>query len=185
MSGVCLTPCRVSSEVSYKAVGFTISWISRLAGCAVMTSPLPIDLSESPREGFMQQPRAALKLRILILDDDLMCRNVLRKMIARLGHEPLEAENGRFVLERFQCERPDVVLLDLHMPEVDGFDFLKSLRSAGIETPVITMSGGGRLSPGVMLRSTLLLGAQQSLPKPFSGDELEAAISAAMKLKHP
>lgn len=150
-----------------------------------MPSAAHIDPPKSENEISVAEGAGTPKLKILVLDDDFTCRCALRQMITRLGHETLEAESGLAALEIFRNEHPDLLLLDIHMPEIDGIDFLSALRGAENTTPVITMSGGGHFPPGVILRSTLMLGAQHMLPKPFSGDELDLAIREAMGPNRP
>ncbi len=66
---------------------------------------------------------------VLLVDDDAAAREVLRKMLGRDGWTVLEAENGRVALERIEQEVPTLVLLDLMMPEMDGFEFVEALRA--------------------------------------------------------
>jgi len=146
-----------------------------------MSSVASTDLPSSQCDELPSAVDDHSKLNILVLDDDFTCRTALRQMITRLGHVTLEADTGLAALDVFKNAKPDILLLDIHMPEIDGIDFLIALREAENEIPVITMSGGGPFPPGVALRSSLLLGARQALPKPFSGDELDLAIRAAIK----
>ena len=80
--------------------------------------------------------------RILVVEDDLPTRDVLRRSISDLGWSVAEAGNGREGLERFDEQIPDLILLDLMMPEMDGFEFLAELRSrsGGESVPVVVMT---------------------------------------------
>jgi CheY-like chemotaxis protein len=72
---------------------------------------------------------------VLIVEDDAATRAVLRRSLEKDGWAVAEAENGRIGLERVGAELPAVVLLDLMMPEMDGFEFLEGLRSGGFAEP--------------------------------------------------
>jgi CheY-like chemotaxis protein len=80
--------------------------------------------------------------RVLLVEDDASTREWLRRMLVEEGWEVSEAENGRVGLERIQQARPDLVLLDLLMPEMDGFEFLAELRKKGLlqEVPVVVVT---------------------------------------------
>jgi CheY-like chemotaxis protein len=80
--------------------------------------------------------------RILVVEDDLPTRDVLRRSITNLGWSVAEAGNGREGLERFDEQHPDLILLDLMMPEMDGFEFLAELRTraGGESVPVVVMT---------------------------------------------
>jgi CheY-like chemotaxis protein len=69
------------------------------------------------------------KARILIADDRSSSRELLRLVLERAGYEVLEAENGRSALDRARSTVPDLILLDLQMPEMDGYQVLANLRS--------------------------------------------------------
>ena len=90
---------------------------------------------------------------ILIVDDDPQVRRVTRKLVELHGFSAAEAANGHEGLEMFRAMRPDVVLLDIFMPEKDGFEMLSDLRRIAPNTPVIAMSGGGRTDAAISLRS--------------------------------
>jgi len=79
---------------------------------------------------------------VLLVEDDEAARTVLRRALDREGWQVVEAPNGRVALERFTERRPGLVLLDLMMPEMDGFEFLEALRERGEvgEVPVIVIT---------------------------------------------
>jgi DNA-binding response OmpR family regulator len=110
--------------------------------------------------------------RILVIDDAPDLAMVMRMLLERAGHEVITAENGRRGLRRFFEERPDLVVLDLRMPELDGWETLERLRDLS-EVPVLIHSGQlptaeelARLRPG--------LDAYQR--KPARGPELAALV---------
>ena len=78
--------------------------------------------------------------KILVVDDSLFARMNICDMLQEAGYETLQAQNGREGLEKVLSEKPDCVLSDLLMPEMDGIGFLTSLRAMEITTPVIVLS---------------------------------------------
>ncbi|MGH7318414.1 MAG: response regulator, partial [Candidatus Rokuibacteriota bacterium] len=81
-------------------------------------------------------------LPVLVVDDDVALRELLRRILEREGYRVLEAENGRAALQRIREEPPGVILLDLMMPEMDGFEFVTELRKqdAGRAIPIIVIT---------------------------------------------
>jgi len=79
---------------------------------------------------------------VLVIDDDAATREMIRRALQAAGWEVQEAENGRVGLERVAAARPQLVLLDLSMPEMDGFDFVAALRETenGAHIPVIVLT---------------------------------------------
>jgi CheY-like chemotaxis protein len=79
---------------------------------------------------------------VLVVEDDEATRATLRRALEKDGWEVAEAENGRVGLTRLDSSRPDLVLLDLMMPEMDGFEFLEALRSRPAEScpPVVVIT---------------------------------------------
>lgn len=118
---------------------------------------------------------------ILIVDDDPAVRRVTRTLVEFLGHTTAEAVNGHEGLKMFTAIRPDVVLLDMLMPEKDGIETLRDIREIDPITPIIAMSGGSRVDAVLCLRFASNLGAPLVLLKPFTADELSAAIELALK----
>ena len=78
--------------------------------------------------------------KILIVDDAGFARFMIGKIIKETGHEIIEAENGRIGLEKIESERPDLVITDLLMPEVDGVMLLAELKKKKNAVPVVVMS---------------------------------------------
>ncbi|MCA9954744.1 MAG: response regulator [Ardenticatenaceae bacterium] len=108
---------------------------------------------------------------ILIVDDEAMTRNLLRLMLERAGFKILEAEDGVQALEVVAAESPDLLILDVMMPNVDGITVCETLR-AEAETavlPIILLSA--RTSPEAV-QLGMKAGADRYLSKPISREEL-------------
>ncbi len=102
--------------------------------------------------------------RILTIDDEDVIRQSFRFILEDAGYEVLEAENGRVGLEILEQEHPDLLLVDLRMPEVDGLQVLARTRQAFPDTPVVVVSGTGVIADVV---EALRLGAWDYLLKPI------------------
>jgi DNA-binding response OmpR family regulator len=114
------------------------------------------------------------RFRVLVVDDEERIINFLRSKLKASGYEVLTASNGLEALEQAQTQEPDLVVLDLLMPKMDGFETLKELRSFSA-VPLIILSARGA---DVDKIKGLTLGADDYLPKPFNPDELVARIEA-------
>jgi CheY-like chemotaxis protein len=110
---------------------------------------------------------------ILIIDDSRFTRSNIAKALRNNQYEVLEADNGASGLDMISKHNPDVVITDLLMPEMDGFEFLENLRSRGIAVPVIVMSADIQETTR---RRVLELGAKILLNKPFQGATLLEAL---------
>ena len=113
-----------------------------------------------------QQPK-----KVLIVDDDDEVASTLGSMIERHGFQTVRAENGAVALSKIQNERPDVILLDIVMPVMDGFQLLSVLRKMpeARDIPVIILSVR---SDDATVSAAWQGGATLYLPKPFSSREL-------------
>ncbi len=113
---------------------------------------------------------------ILYIDDDRMSRQVIGAYLQELGYKVLLADSGEKGLQYFQEESPDVLLLDLRMPGMDGFEVLKQVRSQDSETPILVISGIGEMEDVIQ---ALRFGATNYLIK--SLDDLKV-LEKAMKI---
>ena len=114
--------------------------------------------------------------RILLVDDDDFVRRPVQMNLQRAGHEVDEASNGKDAVVAYR-ERPyDVVITDLIMPEQEGLETIMQLRRHDAQVRVIAISGGGRVNATNYLALARSLGAQRTLAKPFTTDELLEAI---------
>ncbi len=118
--------------------------------------------------------------RILVVDDDQDVRDMLCRTLAASGYEAFPASGGRQAVERLQCDPPDLVITDVVMPEVDGFEVLLKLRLLAPGVRVLVMSGGGRVEPAVILDLARRLGARSVLRKPFTRAEILHAMERAL-----
>ncbi|GIW40160.1 MAG: hypothetical protein KatS3mg076_0737 [Candidatus Binatia bacterium] len=116
--------------------------------------------------------------RVLVVDDEKDIRSSLRGILTDEGLEVLEAENGRRAVELARKERPDVVLLDVWMPDGDGLEILRELRKEFPPPEVIMISGHGTIETAV--RATQW-GACDFVEKPFSLEGLLRAVSSALR----
>ena len=121
------------------------------------------------------------QFRILVVDDEQRILNFLSSKLRASGYEVLTASNGIEALEQIQAQEPDLVVLDVMMPKMDGFETLKGLRSFS-SVPVIILSAKGSNADKV---KGLGLGADDYLAKPFSPDELIARIEAVRRRMAP
>ncbi|MCD6520520.1 MAG: response regulator transcription factor [Anaerolineae bacterium] len=116
-------------------------------------------------------------MRILAVDDD---RNNL-KMIAFLlreeGYEVITTDNGKEALELVDSQHPDLVILDVMMPQIDGFEVCRRIRQT-MDVPIIILSAKGETADKVL---GLELGADDYLPKPFEPSELLARVRAVLR----
>lgn len=119
---------------------------------------------------------------VLVVDDNREVRAMLAHYLKRLGHDVTLAENGRQALELARAQAFDLVLLDIMMPEMDGYEVLERLKSdpALRHIPVIVISAVEELESVV---KCIKLGAEDSLSKPFNPVMLQARIGASLEKK--
>lgn len=116
---------------------------------------------------------------VLLVDDSELVRSVLTKLLGARGYRVIEAANGREGLEMFASTRPDLVITDLQMPEMDGLTFIAELNDRYINIPVIVISGEGTLPQAI---EAVRLGAWDYVIKPIRDvRELEITITRALE----
>jgi DNA-binding NtrC family response regulator len=118
--------------------------------------------------------------KILLVDDDAQLREMLREILELAGHQVRGAKDGRVALALYRAERADLVLTDLVMPEKEGLETIRELLRHDPRATVIAMSGGGHSTADLNLTMAEKLGARDTLPKPFSREELLAAVERAL-----
>jgi DNA-binding response OmpR family regulator len=117
-------------------------------------------------------------MRILIAEDDATSLHLLRKFLEAKGHFVIAAMNGQEALDKFSKEKPELVLLDVMMPKLDGWMVLQKVRESGAKTPVIMVTAKDSTDDKVRGFST---GADDYITKPFDLREVEARIEAVMR----
>jgi len=117
-------------------------------------------------------------LRILVVDDEPAIRRFLRASLGAQGYQVIEAQTATSALELFRRNTPDVVVLDLGLPDGDGFDVIRTLRENGSAAPIIVLSS--RTDEAGKVRA-LDLGADDYVTKPFGVEELLARLRAALR----
>ncbi len=115
--------------------------------------------------------------KILIVDDAEFLRMRISKMLRADGHDVLEAENGLRAVEKYQAEKPDIVLMDITMPEMDGLTALKEIRALSANTASVVMLTA--LGQESVVLDAIKSGAKDFIVKPF---ERERVLNAIAKL---
>ena len=119
-------------------------------------------------------------LRILVVDDEPPIRRFLRTSLTSQGYDVLEAEDGATALGMLRRNAVDVLVLDLGLPGMDGFEVIKDMREGGSSLPIIVLSSRSDETGKVR---ALDMGADDYVTKPFGMDELLARIRAAVRHK--
>src|SRR5512132_3462736 len=116
--------------------------------------------------------------KVLIVEDDRVIAEGMARHLSSAGFDPVVVGKGEQGLARLRFERPDVVVLDLMLPERDGWSVIEAARSEGIATPIVVVSARGTEHDRV---HALEIGADDYLVKPFSMKELVARVRAASR----
>jgi CheY-like chemotaxis protein len=114
--------------------------------------------------------------RILVVDDDAVLRKMVRVVLEVAGYDVIEAGDGAAGLRLQREQGADLVLVDIFMPEVDGLEFIRTLRAGLPHARIIAMSGGGPVGGTDMLTAAAAFGASRTLRKPFEPRHLLTAI---------
>jgi len=116
--------------------------------------------------------------KILIVEDDNVIADGMARHLSAAGLDPVVVGRGELGLARLRFENPDVCVLDLMLPELDGWKLIETARSEGIGTPIVVVSARGTEHDRV---HALEIGADDYLVKPFSMRELVARVGAAAR----
>ena len=114
---------------------------------------------------------------VLVVDDVEDMRFVLRKVIERAGMQPVEAEDGRSALNVIRRQHPDIVVLDIRMPDMDGYEVFRRAKELDNELPIIMITAFAGVDDAVRM---VKAGAYDYLPKPFSNEALLLTIHRAL-----
>jgi len=128
-------------------------------------------------------PTPERRLKILIVDDSKTIVSVITNILQK-DYETCSAGNGLIAIESFQKEKPDLILMDVEMPEMNGFEACKKIKALDSEnngfTPIIFITGKGDLES---MKTGLKSGAEDYLAKPFEPEELLARVQAVLRTK--
>ncbi len=117
---------------------------------------------------------------ILVVDDEKNIRESLKGVLEDEGYKVLLAESGRRAIDELSKNHVDVVLLDILLPDIDGIDLLRRIKSEDPGIPVVVMSGHGTIETAV---KAIKLGAHNFLEKPLSIDELLISVENALRME--
>jgi two-component system KDP operon response regulator KdpE len=120
---------------------------------------------------------SAAALKVLVIDDEPPIRKLLRMGLTTQGYQTLEASNGKTALELLG-QKPDLVILDLGLPDIQGHELLRTIRSRNENVPIVVLSSRGDEAGKVQ---ALDLGADDYVTKPFGMEELLARMRAALR----
>lgn len=127
-----------------------------------------------------------MSLSVLVVDDEPMARTLLRLMLVRAGFDVVEAEDGFDALDKVKRATPDVMILDVMMPGMDGFSVCAHVRNDMeiAELPIIMLSAKTDLDS---VNKGLSIGANRYLTKPISPEELTRQVHEVLKTEsnHP
>ena len=118
-----------------------------------------------------------MSIKILIVDDDRSIVELMRLYLEKEGYTCITAENGKIALQKFAAESPDLLILDVMMPETDGWQVCREIRKTS-NTPIIMLTAKGETFDKVL---GLELGADDYMVKPFETKELIARIKAVLR----
>jgi two-component system, OmpR family, response regulator MprA len=117
-------------------------------------------------------------MRVLVVDDDPSVRESLRRSLVFNGYQVELADDGEHAIRKVASTHPDVVVLDVMMPRMDGLAACRALRAAGDDVPVLMLTARDEVSDRV---AGLDAGADDYLPKPFALEELLARLRALLR----
>jgi two-component system, chemotaxis family, chemotaxis protein CheY len=112
--------------------------------------------------------------KILVVDDAAFMRLRAAKLLVEAGHQVLEAENGRMAVETYLRERPDCVLMDITMPEMDGLEALAEIREKDPQARIAMLTAMGQQA---IVLDAIKRGAKDFVVKPFAPDRVLAAVA--------
>ena len=119
-----------------------------------------------------------MSLKILIVDDAQVDRSNLERILSGAGHRVVQAESGEQALARARTDKPDVILMDVNMPDLDGFAATRQLKADATtkDIPVVFVTGKNQKADIAWGR---MLGARGYVGKPYSAEDILAQIAVA------
>ena len=168
-----------SSARSSASSGIATGLGFAVVGCALATEEAchQIVTIRKPEKSRAQHYRRDVA-KILIVEDDNVIADGMARHLAAAGFDPIVVGRGELGLTRLRYENPDVCVLDLMLPELDGWKLIETARAEGIGTPIVVVSARGTEHDRV---HALEIGADDYLVKPFSMRELVARVGAAAR----
>jgi two-component system KDP operon response regulator KdpE len=121
---------------------------------------------------------SAAPLRVLVIDDEPPIRKLLRVGLSAHGYQTIEASSGKMALELLGREPPDLIVLDLGLPDMQGHELLRTMRARNDRVPIVVLSSRDDESGKVQALDS---GADDYVTKPFGMDELLARMRAALR----
>ena len=119
--------------------------------------------------------------KILLVVDDALVRTSLSYALEDAGYDVVEGGNGDEGLAALARDTFDLVVLDILMPERDGIETIREIRKRWTNLPVLAISGGGRTGWGDFLGMAMILGANDTMAKPFAATEFVARVSRLLE----
>lgn len=116
--------------------------------------------------------------KVLVVDDALFTRKVLREILEAEGCEVIEASNGREAIEKFQGERPNMIFLDVSMPQMDGLTTLQAIKGIDKDAKVVMISAMGQ---SVTVQEAKRFGACDFIVKPFRPHQIREIVQRYLK----
>jgi CheY-like chemotaxis protein len=147
-----------------------------------LTGAASKEASDAASDAAAWVAQAERPMRVLVVDDLDLNRDLITRRIRRLGHEAGTAVNGRDALDKLRQESWDLVLLDITMPEMDGYETLRRIRAdpPSAQLPVVMISA---IDENESVVRCLELGADDYLPKPFDPAVLRARVESSLARK--
>lgn len=115
--------------------------------------------------------------KVLVVDDDFHIVELIKLYLEKEGFTVITANNGKAAVDKFKSEAPDIIILDVMMPEMDGWDVCREIRKSS-NTPIIMLTAKGETFDKVL---GLELGADDYMVKPFETKELIARVKAVLR----
>ena len=118
--------------------------------------------------------------QIIVADDDKVTRVMIRAVLEADGHDLLEAQNGLECLRLLQTCSPDIIIMDVFMPQMSGLEAVAAIRAKDKNIKIIGMSGGGEHGKTPYLNAILDSGANMVVAKPIPSDQLKKLIAEVL-----
>ncbi len=117
-------------------------------------------------------------MRVLVVDDDRIGARMVEFLLSEQGYTVVTAESADAALVEIEQQLPDLLLLDVNLPEINGFELYTQLRERGLDIPVIFLTAKGEIDDRVQ---GLTMGADDYIAKPFEPTDLAARIQAVLR----